>query len=499
MSGTRESFTLEKRLAIVILLLLLPVGLFMMIPEDILLGPRVDREILAAQKPNILFIQIDSLRADYLQRYGFPTSTAPFLESLFDRGVVFDKAIAPAYLTFQTDAAIFSGLYPSQNNVQTWSSPIRKELTLFTKMLKVNNYTLEAYVSPSLYEYFGFFKDFDTFTAELRNRSAESNAQNILTSVTQRNAAVPYFTFWHIYDVHLPYIEPYTSQYSGVFASSTNWLWSDQSTSTIRRHKNADYYSLTEDDYEYLREAYIAGIKHTDSILAGFFEDFKSKHEDQFDNTIIILTAEHGEDLEEHGFTFHRDLYDVNTHVPLAIVYPKALRPQRITTPVSLLDLPPTILELTGTAPTETTSFNEGISLLSLMEGSLDPYENRYIFSERAPFEEYAVWQGPYKYILRNPSMRAYTPTIEINDGETNFTQLELFFTYLRRNDTSWQDELYDTSTDPLEQNNLIGTGVAKEHTLKSIVSDFALRMKQERAKYEHATSSDPAIPLTYP
>src|ERR1035437_1364152 len=68
-------------------------------------------------KPNIVLINIDSLRADHMGIYGYNKETTPFLDSLFKQGSVFENAITPAYLTFQTDAAILSGLYPSQNNV----------------------------------------------------------------------------------------------------------------------------------------------------------------------------------------------------------------------------------------------------------------------------------------------------------------------------------------------------------------------------------------------
>jgi predicted AlkP superfamily pyrophosphatase or phosphodiesterase len=238
MSG-QDPFAIEKHLAIIIAILLVPVIITMMIPKSFFAGPLIDHKVLAMQKPNILFIQIDSLRADYLKRYGFPTSTAPFMESLFDRGVVFEKAIAPAYLTFQTDAAIFSGLYPSQNNVQTWSTPVRSDITLLPRILNVHGYQTEAYVSPSLYPHFELFKDFGRYEYERSNKSVLPNSKRILASLPSRHANVPYFTFWHIYDVHMPYVQPATTTYTGVFAERrNNWLWVEQSTSSIPLSSN---------------------------------------------------------------------------------------------------------------------------------------------------------------------------------------------------------------------------------------------------------------------
>ena len=106
------------------------------------------------ERTNILLINIDSLRADRMGVYGYNKETTPFLDSLFAQGVIFENAIAPAYLTFQTDASIFSGLYPSQHSMATWDTPIDKMIKLFPKRLSELGYRTAAFVSPSLWEYF---------------------------------------------------------------------------------------------------------------------------------------------------------------------------------------------------------------------------------------------------------------------------------------------------------------------------------------------------------
>jgi arylsulfatase A-like enzyme len=246
-----------------------------------------------------------------------------------------------------------------------------------------------------------------------------------------------------------------------------------------------------------LKESYVAGIQYTDGILQNFFDDFETNYPDIYANTLIIISAEHGEDLEEHNFIFHRDLYDVNTHVPLAFIFPKALRPQSISDPVSLIDLTPTILDFAGVQIEQDTNF-EGRTLLELIGGKKEGFIDRYLYAERAPFDEFAVWKGSYKYILRNPSLKAYQPTYP-NLMRTDYTHADLFFTHMRKSDIAWSDELYNTEFDPLEQRNLIGTGLPIETELRNVAKQFAERMGKERLRYFHTQVPEPIIPLTYP
>jgi arylsulfatase A-like enzyme len=94
--------------------------------------------------------------------YGYEKNTTPFLDSLFQKGAVFENAITPGYLTFQTDAAIFSSLYPSENNVMTWSTPINDKIYILPQILHIYGFDTAAFVSPSLWEYFGWSKQFQS-------------------------------------------------------------------------------------------------------------------------------------------------------------------------------------------------------------------------------------------------------------------------------------------------------------------------------------------------
>lgn len=475
--------------------------LFALIPQEWTKAPkptRVNHEVLASATPNIVLIQIDSLRADRMGVYGYDKNTTPFLDSIFAKGVTFENAIAPAYLTFQTDAAIFSGLYPSQNGVETWTTPIREDLTLLPKMLSVSGYITAAFVSTSLYKYFKMFDDFDTYHMEQNAKSLAANMEHIFTWLQEKGNDKPFFLFWHIYDAHLPYYAPFTpkvSTYSGPFINTRGWNWAGQSQTHIQRSsKSTPPHEITNEDVEYLNESYDAGVQYVDQELRSFFESYALQYPEDFDNTVFIITAEHGDDLKEHGFIFHRDLYDVNTRVPLAIVYPKALSSERITAPVSLIDLLPTLLAF---AHVPNANPREGKNLLTLIEMPDFSWNNRYIFTERAPYGEFAVRKGNWKYILRNPLTKKYAPSMLAEHHPDAVA--EQFFVDIRSHDIQWINELFDLSKDPYEKNNLIGTNQKIELELHEVVTTFKNRMEKESASYEHMRAEDPAIPLTYP
>ncbi len=471
---------------------------FELIPTEYKQGPLVRMNQLRAKAPNIMLITIDSLRADHVHLSDSVTSTSstPFLSSFMKKGVVFERAIAPAYLTFQTDASIFSGLYPSQHGMWTWVTPIRDNLTLLQNALATQNYESHAFVSPSLYKYFRLFDGFTTYSMAPKAKSLLHNKELILSHLASATSTEPFFIFWHVYDVHLPYYPTAHENYSGPFSDvQYRFQWEKQSTSSVALYRpTTDRVDITPADVAYLRKAYTEGVRYTDGELEKFFTVFKEQHPEVYANTVFIITAEHGEDLEEHGFVFHRDLYDVNTHVPLAIVNTRLLAPQRYSETVSLLDVYPTILDIAGVGSTKT---KEAESLLPRIQDPKIRSAEQLIFAERQPYDEVAVWKGNWKFILRNPDMPAYEPS-DIRALKQHIGADD-FFINIRKYDITFTDELYDLSVDAYEQQNMAGTGLPIETELREAAEAFRERMRGERSMYVHEVSADPAIPLSYP
>lgn len=431
-------------------------------------------------RPNIVLVNIESLRAQQMGVYGYSKNTTPFLDSLFRQGLRFNNAITPASLAFQTDAAILSGLYPSQNNMITWLTPINEKLTLLPRILGFNGYRTAAFVSPELGPNFKLDKNFDEYFISKNLKNIVETKSSVAEWMTR--AKSPFFVFWNVSDAR-PFMKPteefFKGDYSGPFLQQGKWDFANQTTAGVRENSpeavtEPAFAGMTETDIRYLQAAYDTNIQYLDNQLRSFFASIRDR--EFYRNTVFIITAAQGEDLKEHGFILHRDLYDVNIRVPLALIG-LPVKPVAIDEAVSSLDIMPTVMEIAGGVMPENI---EGKSLVPLIKGkSLD----RDVYTERPPLDEYAMRRGIWKYIMRNPEKN--NPAF-VNSIDNQFMRK------IASEDIYAGDELYDLSTDKLEQNNLLGKGLAVESEMKNGLIKFRAKMQRAR-KYN--TGMDKPFP----
>lgn len=450
--------------------------------------PAIAAEELPAAKltsyhdsPNIVIINIGSLSARHMGVYGYIKNTTPFLDSLFRQGVVFSNAITPAFLDFQTDAAILSGLYSSQNNVMTGLTPVNERLNLLPFILGLNGYKTVAFVPPSLSPEFRLNKGFDEYVISNNLQTIAMIKSSVAVWMTK--AKSPFFVFWNMKDSELPFMKPaeefFKGEYSGAFPNQGKWDFVDQASVGFRQNnpeaeKNLVFAKMKATDVRYLQAAYDTGIRHLDNQLRSFFESIQDT--EFYLKTVFIITAEHGENLKEHDFIFHRDLYDMNIHVPLALIG-LHVKPRAIDEAVSSLDIMPTVMEIAGGVMPENI---EGKSLVPLIKGkSLD----RDVYTERPPLDEYAMRRGNWKYIMRNPEKNNPAFVNSIKDH---------LMRKIASGDIYAGDELYDLSADKLEQNNLLGKGLTGESEMKNSLIKF--RGKMHRAQ-KYNTGMDKPLP----
>lgn len=442
------------------------------------------RPFVNTQKPNVLIISIDSLRADHMGMYGYSKNTTPFLDSLARKGVVFDNAYSPGIFTFQSDISMLAGMYPSEHGAIDWNKQLSPDVQFFTKTLKEDGYSSAIFASPSMYPDFGIDKQVDYF--EMAKSVKNINQSNINVSNWMLKQQNPYVLYWHVYDVHLPYMVPpnynsyNTSLYDCMIKSSNNscgYVFQNQNITGvpknvyIRGRLQVEFHNWTSGDLDYLNAAYDYGISYTDSQLRDFFSKIQKSPE--YNNTLIIITSSHGDDIGEHGFFFHRDVYDVNVHVPLIIIHPSLL-PKRVQEPVSLIDVAPTVMSFVNA--TEKIDY-EGKNLL------LSNNTAEYVYVERVPFDEYMVRKGQYKYILRNPNKK--------------LSDLSEFMSGIGIADTAMINELYDLNANPKEQNNLIGRRLDIEQELYTKALLFRENMRFSLSQ-EHVSDTGLKI-FTYP
>lgn len=321
----------------------------------------------APRTPDVLLIVWDAVRAPSLSAWGYSRETTPELERLAADGILFENAIAPAPWTAASHASFFTGRYPIDLSVG-FRSPLDDAEPTLAEVLTANGYATAGFVGNRFYAGRGFgldrgFLHYDdrvdihavtflytwwfsekTIGSAIRilgngnspNRRQASTIIDKYLAWRSRHADHPYFAFINLFDAHDPYIPP--PGWAQVFADRP-----------VRQRFDGERISYTDQELDDLRTSYDECIHYLDSELGRLLEILRD--DGTLDNTLVILTSDHGEEFGEHGndLTTHgKSLYLPALHVPLVIRYPSLGSGERVQDIVSLRDLPATILDVIG-------------------------------------------------------------------------------------------------------------------------------------------------------
>jgi arylsulfatase A-like enzyme len=362
-----------------------------------------------AAHPDIVLITIDTVRADHTPPYG-GQAEMPALRDLAARGAVFDWAFAPGNVTRRSIPSIVLGLSPNRvrGRVVGWALRVDPRHVLLAERLRAGGYDTagfmccEGFWGPQFRT--GLERGLTHLEIDHRGATLAARARAWITARDQR-AAAPLFVWMHLLEPH-------------------NWL---QGTGEPRN--DADR-----------RTFYDRALATADRAVADLLAAFHRRAPDRM--PIVIVTADHGEALGEHGQPFHStDLYNSQIRVPLVIAG-SAISPQRIAETVSLTDLVPTILDLAGFTPPHGPGL-DGRSLADLATGARpsDPDAGvafaAMIKDRSNPGGITAVVRGRWKLI-----------------------------------DSGGVLELYDTRADPDERTNAIGREPAVAADLRKLLDE---------------------------
>jgi arylsulfatase A-like enzyme len=349
------------RTSVAIVLVGLPLGLW----SAAHIGPRPPAPVTSpaadevarrpTPPPNVLLISIDTLRADHLGCYGYPRSTSPRVDALAASGTRFARAWSTTSWTLPAHVSMLSGRSLLGHGV-LGESLIPASVPMLAEVLRGAGYQTAAFVSaPYLSSQFGFARGFDLYDdfsvpfkpdRESRERAQATISAPLLHPSLERwlraTARSPFFLFVHYFDVHHAYRPPppfdtmFDPDYQGSLTGSENF-YGDR----IRADMPAR-------DLAHLIALYDGEIRFTDGYVGRALDLLEELG--LADDTIVILTADHGEEFFEHGNKgHHRTLYEEVLHVPLVIAWPGHLQAGRVVTePASIVDIVPTILELVG-------------------------------------------------------------------------------------------------------------------------------------------------------
>ena len=376
----------------------------------------------ASAKYDVLLISIDTLRADYLKLYDPSGMETPNLQSLANDGVLFPRVISQIPYTLPSHCTMLTGLYPVAHGVKdNVHDRLPNSISTLAEMFKRAQYQTAGFVgSLVLGHETGLGRGFDFYDdlfsrADVRSGDlggVERRARDVLASFEYwyENKRLPSqaFMFVHFYDPHSPYEPP---------------------PGYARSNSQPDLYR--------------GEIRYVDDVLGQLFGFLKNKG--SWNRTIILLTSDHGELLQEHGEIGHGFfLYQGAISVPMILRIPGATHRASPQDPVELVDVAPTLLEAAGLPSVKAI---QGESLVPLVRDGIRK-KNRLAFSE----SYFAALQ------------MGTSPIFSVQDGTFKFID-------------SPKPELYNLSSDPGETRNLTAD-------LKSESRQYQTRIQQYQKTY---------------
>jgi len=443
-------------------------------------------------RPNIILITIDSLRYDHLGCYGYHRNTSPNMDALASRGVKFTQAISSGSHTNTSFPTIMTSALPPLQDAEG-RGILQRSVTL-AEVLKKSGYHNAAFTpSGDLSRFYGYNRGFDVFHDNFRQSKtwrawswmrgiAKSAGESIakaadkssllLNPISSRVLTRPiiiaeeittksllwhkshrgvFFLWLHYMDVHHPYVpeDEYLSQFydQPVSRRKMNILWRKM---LLKPHE------ISSAEREIIINLYDADIKYTDYIIGQLLDEL----ENSMDNTVVILTADHGDEFGEHGRFGHETLYDGILRVPLIIAGPGIECGTVIRQQVSLIDLAPTIIDLVGI---ENHQSFKGESLLLTIEDQED-----IAIGTISVYLYKRLWNRSIAY--RIPGWKC------------------IIFESLDGNDII-KEEIYDLRNDPGEMVNLHNQGNDEANTFeleaKKKIAQFKQLKVEENRDYE--------------
>jgi choline-sulfatase len=372
----------------------------------------------AAQTPVIL-ISIDTLRADHLSAYGYRVISTPNIDAFAQQGTVFTDVDSQIPLTLPSHTTLFTSTYPFQNGIEGNGEVVPAGAVTLASILQSRGYKTAAFIGSSLLgRSAGLDRGFDDYDSPFGSSTASSESPYstrvrrdgvfVLRAATQWLAGhkgQPAFVFIHLFDLHAPY----------------------------RLHQ-APGSALPE------TAGYDAEILYVDQILGRFRQTLQQNG--WWQRSLVVLLADHGESLGDHGETSHGYFaYESTLHVPLMMHWPEGAPayPPRAARPAGLIDVAPTILDALH-LPAQP-SF-EGTSLMKFDEAPVHAVAGESVYA-RDQFR--------------------WAPLRTLRIGQWKFIEAP-------------RAELYDLEHDPRELSNVLRANSAEVTTLRAELSKLLVR-----------------------
>lgn len=439
---------------------------------------------MAKKYPNILLLVMDSVRRDHLACYGYPIQTSPRIDVLACTGTVFTQAISAANWSGSSVASILTGLYPSRHGYTNLNYDLNKEIITIPQLLADNGYRtvgisgnlLTSSKSGTSWGFQDFYfnngadgqgsatslekksflkkkytalwdlipiqyrwmlKDvYDAVNEEralTRDDGALVNCQLARKWLTQRDKTRPFLMYIHFKEPHSHYFppRPYRKRF---FAK--NWPAEYRYLIFDQMNYLANRISYSQEDFRHYKSLYDAAIAYTDFRIGELIDDLKENG--VFDDTVIIITADHGDLFGEKGYVWHAfNLYDPLIRVPLIIHYPDWFEPGLNRQLIQSVDILPSVLDRSGICWRYQTE-RQGLSLFDPSPRTISLSET---FDPKPVIDRWLAWDSK---LTANDFDRHRRDLLAVRSQSEKFIW-----------SSDGQHEYYDLSQDPEELNNV--------------------------------------------
>jgi arylsulfatase A-like enzyme len=395
-------------------------------------------ELRSRNDLNVVFLLIDTLRADRLGVYGYARPTSPVIDGAAAYGIVFDDVVSQSSWTKTSMASLWTGTHPIHNGILRYSHVIPEEAVMPAELFRDAGYrTVGLWRNGWVEGNFGFAQGFESYVRpaigrermriyrESRNPNPIAGTDEDLTiSATdflQRFGAQRFFLYLHYMDVH-QYVY---DEAAAIFGTSYSDIY-DQS------------------------------IRWVDRLVGVLLDELE--RQDLLQRTVVVIAADHGEAFLEHGREGHaQDLHGEVTHVPLVILPPFLLEPGvRVRTTVSNADVWPTLLDLLGLPPLPNADGRSLVPLVLAAGGAGEPADAASL--ERPVFAQLERGWG-------QPRVKNSASLVSVTDHG-----LRLLTALSGKAPT----ELFDRVADPTEQHDLAAADPGAAKRLRALVHDYA-------------------------
>lgn len=328
--------------------------------------------VSSKKRPNIIIIVMDTARDDHLSCYGYEKETTPQLEKLVESSRIFHNAYTPGGWTPPAHASLFTGLYSTAHKVTQENWTMSKKLLTLAEVLSGEGYnTLGIVENPMLSKPYNFHQGFQNYYESWKRKKKFKGNKSLFPfreHLKSKKEDKPFFCFINFIAPHSPYNPP--QEFYDTFLT-------DKSISLEANHW-VDYYidkiNFSPAEFQHLNELYDAEILYTDFLIGEIIDLLKNHN--LWENTLFIVTSDHGENIGDHGLVDHVfSLHESIIKIPLIIHYPKLFSPgSEDHSPTQLVDIFPTVLSAVGLKKKD--FFFQGIDLTKNRSA------DRLIFSE---------------------------------------------------------------------------------------------------------------------